>query len=152
MLVFDASSIMWAWDNYPLPQFPGLWEWIDEQLSSGYICMPETAFEEVNDKMPDCSQWLIEKNLSTIDINNEITQEAMFVKQLIGIVNDNYHPKGVDEKDLFIISTAKVFQAELVSDEARQPNLPQARPKYKIPAVCSLPDVNVVCTSFVELI
>ncbi len=32
MLAFDASSIH-AWDNYPIIQFPGLWDWMASQIA-----------------------------------------------------------------------------------------------------------------------
>ena len=34
MQVFDASSMIHAWDNYPEPQFPGLWSWLAFQLAN----------------------------------------------------------------------------------------------------------------------
>ena len=47
MQVFDASSIIYAWDNYPIQQFPGLWEWIATQIEAELVTMSSVAFELV---------------------------------------------------------------------------------------------------------
>jgi hypothetical protein len=76
----------------------------------------------------------------------------MRIKDLLGIVDDNYHAKGVGENDILIIATARAHGAELVSDEERQPNLPRIPAKRKIPLVCSMNEVGVACISFIEYI
>ncbi|MFA7061453.1 MAG: DUF4411 family protein [Pedobacter sp.] len=152
MPVFDASSMIYAWDNYPIRQFPGLWEWISVQIKANRIAMPSVAFEEVENKTPDCADWLKDNNIERVDINNAVLNEAMRIKKLVGIVDDKYHPKGVGENDLLIIATARAYKAELISDEERQAIHPKEPTKRKIPAVCSLKDVSVPCINFLEFI
>lgn len=151
MRVFDASSMIYAWDNYPLRQFPGLWEWMATQTAAREIQMARVAFDEVNHKVPDCAQWLKEQEILLIDVNNEIALEAVRVKGLLGIRNDKYHPKGVDENDLLIIATAKILGIELISDESKQ-KLPDIAAKRKIPAVCAMNQVEVPCANFLDFI
>jgi uncharacterized protein DUF4411 len=152
MPVFDASSMIYAWDNYPVRQFPPLWKWVAEQIEQNRLVMPRVAFEEVADKTPDCGDWLRENKLEQLEISNTIIQGSMRIKDLLGIVDDNYHPKGVGENDIFIIATAWVHKAELVSDEERQPTLPNIPSKRKIPAVCAMKEVDVRCMNFIEYI
>jgi hypothetical protein len=152
MQVFDASSMIYAWDNYPILQFPGLWEWMSVQIKTNRIAMPSVAFEEVENKTPDCADWLKDNNIERVDINNAVLNEAMRIKKLVGIVDDKYHPKGVGENDLLIIATARAYKAELISDEERQAIHPKEPTKRKIPAVSSLKDVSVPCINFLEFI
>lgn len=152
MQVFDASSMIYAWDNYPMRQFPGLWEWMANQIESKELVMPSVAFEEVENKTPDCGEWLKDNNLEKLAISNVILQDAKRIKGLLGIVGDNYHAKGVGENDILIIATARFHGAKLVSDEERQTNQPQIAAKRKIPAVCAMADVSVSCLNFIEYI
>ena len=152
MQVFDASSMIYAWDNYPVRQFPPLWEWMASQIEAKQLVMPSVAFEEVQHKTPDCGEWLKDNNLEQLAISNAILQDAKRIKGLLGIVDDNYHAKGVGENDILIIATARLHRAELVSDEERQPTTPQVPAKRKIPAVCALPTVSVSCINFLEYI
>jgi hypothetical protein len=152
MQVFDASSMIYAWDNYPIRQFPGLWRWIGEQIEEKELVVPRVAFEEVANVTPDCADWLKKNNLQLLDINNTILHEAMRIKELLGIKDDNYHSKGVGENDILIIATAHVNHAELVSDEARQTSLPKTPSNRKIPAVCKMDEIDVRCVSFIEYI
>lgn len=152
MHVFDASSVIYAWDNYPIRQFPGLWEWMTTHIDEKNMVIPFVAFEEVSNKTPDCGVWLKENDIEQLEITNAIVQDAMRIKKLLGIESDNYHPKGVGENDLFIIATARAHGAKLVSDEQRQPTLPKEPAKRKIPAICAMPEVAVPCANFVEFI
>lgn len=152
MRVFDASSMIYAWDNYPIGQFPPLWDWIASQIEAKELVMPSVAFDEVNHKTPECGEWLKENDLERLDVSNAILQDAKRIKGLLGIVDDNYHPKGVGENDILIIATARFHGAELVSDEERQTNLPQVSSKRKIPAVCAMPSVAVSCINFIDFI
>ena len=151
MRVFDASSMIYAWDNYPVGQFPGLWEWMAGQIEEKQLVMPSVAFDEVNHKTPDCGEWLKENNLEQLAISNAILQEAKRIKGLLGIANDKY-TTGVGENDILIIAAARLHGAELVSDEAKQPNLPKIPSNRKIPAVCVMPTVSVTCINFLEYI
>lgn len=144
--------MIYAWDNYPPQQFPGLWEWMALQIGSKQLVMPRVAFEEVKGKTPDCGAWLKANNLERLEISNAIIQDAVRIKGLLGIVEDNYHPKGVGENDIFIIATARAFCAELVSDEEKQITLPQISAKRKIPAVCVMTGVTVACINFIDYI
>lgn len=151
MQVFDASSMIYAWDNYPIRQFPGLWEWMATQVEERLLVMPSVAFEEVAHKTPDCGEWLKNNDLGLIEISNAIIQDALRIKHLLGIVDDKYR-SGVGENDLLIISTARQHNAELVSDESKQNNLPKELSNYKIPAVCGMAEVSVPCINFIEYI
>jgi hypothetical protein len=151
MRVFDASSMIYAWDNYPVDQFPGLWEWMAGQIEAKELVMPSVAFDEVNHKTPDCGEWLKDNGLEQLAISNAILQDAKRIIGLLGIANDQY-TTGVGEHDILIIATTRLHGAELVSDEARQPNLPKLSSNRKIPAVCAMPTVSVYCINFIEYI
>lgn len=96
---------------------------------------------------------MVRKNdIKQLETTNEILQEALRIKKLLGIDGDKYHAKGVGESDLFIIATARVNKAGLVSDEKRQNALLKEPTKRKIPAVCAMKEVNVLCINFLEFI
>lgn len=152
MQVFDASSMIYAWDNYPVRQFPGLWDWLATQIEQNKFVIPSVAFEEVTAKTPECGEWLKDNHIQKLQMTEEILLDALRIKSLLGVVNDAYHSKGVGENDLFIIATARARDAELISDEGRQIISPETPSKRKIPSVCSMPEVSISCINFLELI
>jgi predicted nucleic acid-binding protein len=152
MQAFDASSIIYGWDNYPIEQFPGLWTWISTQINKGNLAIATVAFDEVRAKTPDCAQWLLANNIQRLDLGNPEVEEAQRIKLLLKIQNDDYHSRGVGENDLFIIAIAKVGNHSLITDEARQIVAPIELRKLKIPGVCSLPSVRVTCINFVDFL
>ncbi|MGH8061140.1 MAG: DUF4411 family protein, partial [Pseudoxanthomonas sp.] len=58
MRVIDASSLLHAWDNYPIGNFPSLWDWISNEISSKAMLLPRVALEEIGHISPDCKQWI----------------------------------------------------------------------------------------------
>ncbi len=152
MHVFDASSILLAWDNYPIENFPPLWQWIAEQIDADDFEITQVALEEVIKKSPDCGAWLKDHEITVLPLTNAVLQQAVAIKHLLGIAEDDYHPKGVGENDIFIIATAKVTGSTLVSDEGRQFRVPDVMSKCKIPTVCDLDEVKVECIPFIDLI
>lgn len=151
MQVFDASSIIYAWDNYPVQQFPGLWGWMEARINDGTIMMPSVALWEVHTNAPDCWQWLRDANLHTHEVNNAILQESLRIQGLLGIEGDKYGG-GVGENDILIIATASVVRKELVTDEAWQVIPPKKLENYKMPTVCSLQPLQVPWISFLNYI
>jgi len=149
---FDASSIIYAWDNYPPGQLPPLWRWIAEQIEAGNFNIPQPALEEVERRLPECAKWLRECEIERIAVTNEIIQEALRIKNLLGIEGDGYHPRGVGENDLLIIATARIEGFKLVSNEGRQHQFPNVAAKAKIPAVCDKEGVAVRCIDFITLV
>lgn len=145
MITFDASSMVYGWDNYPIHQFPGLWEWIEFKISTGEYKISKIAFAEINAKFPECGEWLNNVNIEILEPNNSIVKCALDIKNLLAIQNDNYG-KGVGENDIFIIATASVNNCILVSNEAKQNNLPRNFADYKIPAVCDL--FSTICAKY----
>jgi hypothetical protein len=150
MQVVDASSMILAWDNYPIGQIPKLWDWLASEIESEDLVIPLVALDEVIHKVPECGSWLTDSGCKVVKVTNQVLQIAVQIKNILGITNDNYHPKGVDENDLLIIATAKTIKADLLSDENRQQILPPEKRRYKIPAVCGLPKVDVSCIKFIE--
>lgn len=151
MHVFDASSTISAWDNYPIRQFPRLWDWFGQHVQSGAIALPSVAFQEVGFKAPECTDWLDSNGVVKLPVTNAIARAALMIKGKLGVVNDRYGP-GVDENDILIISTAFVHGAPLVSDEAVQALPPQNLLKYKMPTVCRMDGVGVSCIRFIDFL
>lgn len=152
MRVLDASAIIHAWDTYPHPQFPGLWDWLALEIQTGKLTIPVVALEEVTHKAPECAQWLKGAGIVRLPITEQVVMLALSIKLAIGVVSDNYHTKGVDENDLFIIAVAKSQSAELITNEARQFGAQAEKRKYKIPAVCDMTEVGIKSMNFLEYI
>ena len=150
MHTLDASSILHAWDNYPLTQFPGLWDWLAAEIQAQRLSIALVALDEVGHKSPDCATWLKSQNIRRLAMSNDVIQAAMDIKQHVGIQNDQYHPKGVDENDILIIAAAQYHGATLVTNEARQSSSLKEPTRRKIPAVCDVPGVAVAHKNFLD--
>lgn len=152
MLAFDASSIIYAWDNYPIEMFPTLWNWLANEITFGNLTILEVAHEEVEHRSPECHAWLQNSDIAVIEVDDATMVMAASIKNLLGIQGDKYHPDGVGENDLLIIACAGVNGHSLISDERKQTTLPTLLTRFKIPAVCNHAQVGVVCMNFLAFI
>ena len=150
MTVFDASSIVLAWDDYPIDQFPSLWDWIEERINAKDIVFSAVTLEEVSHVSSDCHDWLQDAGVESIPVSSDILNLAAEIKDLIGIEDDNCHPDGVDENDIILIATGKLLEHDVVSDEAEQKTPPQNPRRKKVPAVCATEGIDVQCKNFVR--
>jgi len=98
----DASSVIHAWDTYPIGNFPKLWEWVAEQINDGKLDICRVAYDAIARKTPDCGTWLQSNGFKCFEITNAIAQEALRIKAILGI-RQRFSAKGVDENDLLII-------------------------------------------------
>lgn len=152
MRVIDSSSLLHGWDDYPLGNFPRLWEWMASEISQGSILVPQIVVGEVERICQECALWVEGvNNFSAVEINDLIVSEALAIISWLGVENDQFG-SGVGSNDILIIATAKSLGCPLISNEARQAILPLNRKKYKMPAVCSASIVGVDCISFADLI
>lgn len=149
MQVLDASAAIYAWDNYPPEQLPGVWDWLAEEIRHTRLAIPDVALSEVGYKIPACRDWLKTQNIRVLPSSEAVLLEALRIKALIGVEGERYNPKGVDENDLIIIAATRLHGGELISNEARQTGQ-QVPAKRKIPAVCGMPEVGIPCLNFLE--
>lgn len=110
----------------------------------------DLALDEVGKREPECAQWLRDLNVQTIPLSDALLAEAARIRQLLGIQDEAYHPKGVGENDLLIMAAARIHGVDLITNEQRQPTLPLNPRQYKLPAVGDLPAVKVRTLSFLE--
>jgi len=120
MWAFDTASIIHAWDNYPIENFPKLWDWLKSEINSNKIGFPEVVKEEVLKNSTECSKLLKGCPNCFLKVTNAISQEALKYRDMLEIVEDRYGA-GVSENDLIIISTARFHGCILVTDEKNSP-------------------------------
>lgn len=150
--LIDASSILHLWKNYPINQFPKLWEWMGNQINQDRIMSIDVILDEVIDDA--CLEWFNnpDHKIKHVDISeNEKIAEAQRIKQIIGIQGElRLTGKGIGDNDLELIATASLSSRTVITEESVQASEPIKPIKYKIPLVCKKAGIKFI--HFLELI
>lgn len=73
-------------------------------MANQNIVMPSVTLTKVGHVAPECARSLSENDIGALAMTDTVLQDALRIKNLLGIVSDKYG--GVDENDLLIIATA----------------------------------------------
>lgn len=134
MYVFDTSSFIKIFGFYP-KRFPSLWRSFEELRTEGKIVSVHEVFKEIKDRSGDITAWA-ENNKSIF--HAPTAEEANFITSLFTVRNGHFQHiikrenvlKGTPVADPFIIASAKVKSAAVVTEELYKEN------GSKIPNIC----------------
>ncbi len=128
----DTSALIEAWQiDYPVDNFPGFWDRIDELIDAKRLVAPEEVLRETKKRSDELHDWLNTRKQMFRDLEEAVQIEATAVLAK--------YPRLVGERKLrtsadpFVIALARVEGLQIVTDE--KPTGSLQRPN--IPDVCS---------------
>lgn len=134
----DTSAVLYAWENYPINQFPRLWDWIASEITSNTLSISDVALQETKGKSKDCHSWLKNRNIRSYKIDDPMVKIFENICHSLGITDGRFRGSGVCENDILIIAAAKSKEYILINNENRQPTRPVNIANAKIPLACML--------------
>jgi hypothetical protein len=141
----DSSAWLDGWvRDYPQDVFPTLWEKLAERVADGVLKCSEEVYVELKKKDDGLHNWLKARKEVLVPIDEAIQ----------GIVSEllKTYPRLVDthrnrsQADPFVIATAEILQAVVVTGEKPRGNLDVP----KIPDVCDARTIR--CIGFLEML
>jgi hypothetical protein len=140
----DSSGWLDGWTrNYPPDVFPTLWRKIEELIDAKEIIASEEVYVELAKKDDDLHDWIQGRKSMLVPPDEEIqTKVADLLGKYPRLVDTL---KGRSQADPFVIATAVVFGAVVVTGE-----LPGTAQKPRIPFVCQAEGVRSI--NFLEMI
>ena len=141
--VFDTSSFSVLNHYYP-DRIPSFWRNFDEFVFQGKILSVREVFNELSGKgnKAHLEKWIkVNKRIFMLPSG----QETLFVGQIFSVrhfqqlVGEKQRLKGTPVADPFVIASAKIRKACVVTEEDKKPNA------AKIPNVCE--HFGIDCTN-----
>src|SRR6185312_17525268 len=128
----DTSALIEAWQvDYPIENFPGFWNRMDELINAGRLVAPEEVLRETTKRSDELHAWLNARQQMFRDLVDAVQIEAAAVLAK--------YPRLVGERrlrtsaDPFVIALGRVEGLQIVTDE--KPTGSLMRPN--IPDVCA---------------
>jgi len=126
----DSDVLIQAWRDYPIDNFPPVWEKIEELGSNDTLGMSELILDELQRGGDDLYDWAKARESDlVVPTSNTVDEEVTYLVnhyENFGIVT------GKNEADPFVVAVAKAHGCSVVTNETRSGNLNGP----KIPDVC----------------
>ena len=138
---FDTSALIHAWSRvYPINNFPGFWDNLDDLIVKGYACCAEEVFSELKKKDDGIYSWCKDRQ-SDLMIPLDDKQQIL----MASIMGE--YPRLVDTKknrsgcDPFVIALAEAYSPKLTvvtQEHFGKPDSP------RIPDVCKAKTIRCI--------
>lgn len=141
----DTSAILDGWVRYyPPDTFPGLWQRIEELISTGDLGASEEVLHDLAKKDDDAHAWAKAHQQMFVPIDDRIQPVVSALLERFERLVDT--GKNRSASDPFVIALAKVEACTVVTGEKPSNNID----KPKIPDVCTA--LGIPCITLLQLI
>jgi Domain of unknown function (DUF4411) len=140
----DTSALINPWRKmWPPDLLPGFWEDVATLALSGRVIFSEEVREELNHKDDELASWAKENIRTWQPLTDEIQECVREIMRNWGKLVDHRNNHG--SADPFVIATAKVLRATVVTEEGHG-----TEKKVLIPYVCT--QLDVPCVGVLEFV
>jgi hypothetical protein len=140
----DSDAAINAWRDYPIENFPKIWEWIEEMGKRQIIGMSEVVFQELEKGGDECFDWFKQRKANFVYPNDEEVQKVL--EHLVNRYNNFGIITGKNEGDPFVVALAVVKDCSVVTNESMSNNMHGP----KVPDVCRAEGIEWI--KFVDVI
>jgi hypothetical protein len=140
---FDTSSFIRAWhEAYPLDVVATFWGKLEAAIDGDVVITPDEVIRETKKRSDGLHDWLKGRDKCIVEIDEDIQDAVASLLQRYEALAKNR--KGASAADPWVIATARVREAIVVSEEA----LTDSEKRPKIPGVCK--GIGVECINLLE--
>lgn len=151
MYLLDANTYIQAKNlHYQMTFCPAYWHWLDREYETSRLCSVQAIFDELSAGNDELSRWVKKRKNHFITVSYEVQERFAEIAQYVDELpqaKDQYKAKFLGAADPWLIATAAVTGATVVSQETRAP---ANSTQVKIPNVCE--DIGVSCITTYQLL
>lgn len=140
----DSDAAINAWRDYPIENFPKIWDWIEHMGINGIAGMSEVVFHELEKGGDECFAWFKQRKEYFVYPNNQEVQKEL--ERLVNSYNNFGIITGKNEGDPFVVALAIVKECTVVTNESMSNNMNGP----KVPDVCRAERIQWI--KFVDVI
>ncbi|MDR9365877.1 MAG: DUF4411 family protein [Balneolaceae bacterium] len=140
----DSDAVINAWRDYPIENFPKIWDWIEQMGRKGVAGMSEVVFKELEKGGDECFAWFKARKELFVYPNDEEVQKEL--ERLVNSYNNFGIITGKNEGDPFVVALAIVNDCTVVTNESMSNNMNGP----KVPDVCRAEGIQWI--KFVDVI
>lgn len=140
----DSDAIINAWRDYPIENFPKIWEWIEKMGNEGVLGLSEVVFKELEKGGDECFDWFRKRKHAFVVSNDATVQKEL--QRLVNSYSNFGLVTGKNEGDPYVVALAIVNDCLVVTNESMSNNMNGP----KVPDVCNAEGIKWI--KFVDVI